>query len=117
MNVKVEIIKDIPIKQISKFEDRVVYNAAILTREYTKSANAYPYLTGRLRASEVSSPVVGSNKEYGLTAGVKYATYVWNYNNVDWTNSNTRPQWYYTIYKNQSATINSNAVSRALKEI
>lgn len=117
MNVEVEIIKGIPKQQIEKFEDKVVYNTTILTREYTKSANTYPYLTGRLRASEVSSPVVGSNKEYGLTAGVKYATYVWNYNNVNWTNPSTRPQWYYTTYKNQTATIVSNAVVRALKEI
>jgi hypothetical protein len=117
MNVEVEIIKDIPKQQIEKFEDKVVYNTAILTREYTKSANAYPYLTGRLRSSEVSSPVVGVNKEYGLTAGVKYASRVWDYNNVNWTNPSTRPQWYYTTFKNQTNTIVSNAVVRALKEI
>ena len=117
MNVEVKIIKDIPVKQIEKFEDRVVYDTAIITREFTKSANAYPYLTGKLRASEVSSPVVGSNKSYGLGAGVNYAQYVWDYNNVNWTNSSTKPQWYYTTFKNQTSTIVSNAVNRALKEI
>lgn len=117
MNVEVEIIKDIPKEQINKFEDRVVYNTAILTREHTKSANAYPYLTGKLRASEISSPVVGSNKEYGLTAGVKYAKAVWNYTNVNWTNPSTQPQWYYNVFKKEGTTIISNAVSRSLKEI
>lgn len=117
MDIEVKIIKEISKEQIDKFEDKVVYNAAILTREYTKSANAYPYLTGKLRATEVSSPVVGSNKKYGLTAGVKYATRVWNYKNVNWTNPSTRPQWYYTTFKNQTNTIVSNAVVRALKEI
>lgn len=117
MNVEVKIIKDIPKDQINKFEDKVVYNTAILTREYTKSANAYPYLSGELRRSEVSSPIVGSNGNYGLTSGVKYAKSVWNYKNVNWTNSSTRPQWYYSVFRQKGASIVNNAVSRTLKEI
>lgn len=37
MEVEFEIIKDIPVDQISKFEDRAIYNVAMLTREYTKA--------------------------------------------------------------------------------
>lgn len=117
MNVEIKIIKDIPKDQINKFEDKTIYNTAVLTREYTKTANAYPYLTGELRRSEVSSPIVGSNKSYGLTAGVGYAKYVWDYKNVNWTNSSTQPQWYYSVFRQKGASIVSNAVSRALKEI
>ncbi len=117
MNIEFVVLKDIPTKQISKFEDRVVYNTAVLTREYTKIANAYPYRTGRLRASEVSSAVTGSNKSYGLGAGTNYAKTVWNYENVNWTNPSTQPKWYLTTFKNKATSIVSNAVSRALKEI
>lgn len=117
MNIEVQIIKDIPKDQIKKFEDRTTYNTAVLTREYTKSANAYPYLTGELRRSEVSSPIVGSNNSYGLIAGVKYAKRVWNYKNVNWTNASTQPQWYYSVFRQKGASIVNNAVSRALKEI
>lgn len=117
MNVEVKIIKELPLKEISKFEDKVVYNTAVITREFTKSANAYPYRTGKLRSSEVASPITGSNKEYGLGAGVGYATRVWNYSNVNWTNPSTQPKWYLTTFKNQTIGIVHNAVNRALKEI
>lgn len=118
MNIEVKIIKDIPKNEINKFEDKVVYNTAVLTREYTKSANAYPYRTGELQRSEISAPIISSgNKSYGLSAGVGYAKSVWNYKNVNWTNSSTQPQWYYSIFRKQGASIMQNAVSRALKEI
>lgn len=117
MNVEVKIIKGLPTEQISKFEDRTVYNTAVLTREFTKSRNNYPYRTGKLMRSEVSSPVIGSNKEYSLTGGVDYAKYVWKMENVNWTNSNTKPQWYYTNFNEKGAVLLTNAVIRALKEI
>ena len=117
MNAEVIIIKDLPIKQIQNFEDKVVYNTALLTREYTKNSNAYPYLSGKLRRTEVATPIVGSNKEYGLTAGVNYAKYVWNMSDVKWTNQETKPKWYFATFKNQAQIIVSNAVMRVKKEI
>ena len=42
--IKFKWVKELPIKQINKFEDRVVYNVAVFTREYTKGTDAYPYL-------------------------------------------------------------------------
>lgn len=117
MNVKFEWVKPIPKEQINQFEDRVVYNTAVYTREYTKGSGVYPYLSGELSRSESASPIVGSHKEYGLTAGVDYALYVWNMKNVNWTNSSTQPQWYYTQFKNNAETIVNQAISSALKEI
>ena len=32
MDIEVKVIKGIPTKQIDKFEDRVVYNTAVLTK-------------------------------------------------------------------------------------
>lgn len=117
MNVEVKIIRGIPKEQIDKFEDRVVYNTAVLTREFTKSRNTYPYRTGRLRSSEVAVPIIGSNKEYGLGAGVYYAKYVWDMYNVNWTNPSTKPQWYYGNFREKGASIIAGAVVKAKKEI
>ena len=117
MNVEIEIVKEIPKKQINQFEDRVVYNVATLTREYTKASNSYPYLSGKLERSEIASPITGKDKEYSLLSGVDYAKYVWNMKDVSWTNSSTKPQWYLTNYKQNQQTIIKSAENRALRSL
>lgn len=117
MNIEVKIIQDIPVDQINKFEDRTIYNMALLTREYTKSANGFPYLTGQLRRTETSTPIVGSNKQYGLSSGVDYAKYVYAMQDAHWTNTNTLPHWYASIFEQQTQKIVNNAVNYALKEV
>lgn len=117
MNAKINWIKDIPTKQINNYEDKIVYNVAVLTREFTKSSNAFPYLTGELMKNEIAVPITGSNKEYGLSAGVDYAIRVYNYKKANWTNPGTQPSWYYTVFKKNCYTIVGEAKARALKEI
>lgn len=117
MQFEVIIKKDIPKEQIEKFEDKVVYNMAVSTREYVKSKNGFPYLTGKLKSTEIAAPIIGGNKNYELTAGVDYATKVWNYTNVNWTNPSTIPKWYFTAFKDKGTVLTSNAVVKALKEI
>ena len=115
--IQVEIKKDIPTKEITKFEDRVVYYAALYTREYTKNLNAYPELTGELRNQEIKAPIKGSNGTYELLDGVDYAKYVYKMTNVKWTNQSTIPQWYYNVYNKKQQTIMDKAREAALKEI
>jgi hypothetical protein len=118
MSIEAKIIKDIPKEQIKNFEDKVIYNTAMLTREYVKGIGAYPYLTGRLERTEAASPIVKLGEaEYGLTSGVDYAKRVWNYKNVNWTNPGTMPQWYYTAYRQKGKILLNNAVEKALKEL
>ena len=117
MNIEVKIVKDLPVEQINKFEDKVVYDVAVLTREFTKSSNAFPYLTGELQRQEIAAPIIGSNKDYGLSAGVSYATRVYNFKNANWTNPSTQPQWYYNVFNKNGNTIISDSVVRALKEV
>lgn len=117
MEINFKITKDIPVKEITNFEKKVVYNTAVYTREYTKGASAYPYLSGRLQRTEIAAPIVGSGMTYGLTAGVDYAVSVWNYKNVNWTNSSTQPQWYASIFSKHYASIVNQAVNSSLKEI
>ena len=100
------------------FTDKVVFNVAVLTREMTKRLRAYPRLTGKLEQEEIASQIIGNDKEYGLIAGVDYAVNVWTYGeNTAWTNPNTQPQWYYSIYDRYGKEIVNNAVNRALKEV
>lgn len=118
MEIDIEVLKEIPTDQIKKFEDRTIYNIAVLTREYTKGANAFPYLTGELERQEVAAPIIKSdNCDYGLATGVDYATKVWHYKNANWTNPNTQPQWYASVLKTSLETIVNNAVNTALKEV
>lgn len=116
MNVEVKIIKGIPTEQIESFEDRVVYDVAVETREMTKGLRAYPYLSGELERKEIAEPVTGSNKEYSLGAGVDYAVRVYNLDNVKWTNPSTEAHWYHTVFDKRKAIIVKGAVFKALKE-
>ena len=117
MNIDVKWVKEIPKKQIDNFTDRVVYDVAVFTREYTKGTSAFPRLSGELERQEIAAPIVGTHKEYGLTSGVDYAKYVWKMKDVSWTNKSTKPQWYYTEFKNDAEKIVNQAVNTALKEI
>ena len=118
MEIDIQIIRDIPADQIKKFEDRTIYNTAVFTREFTKSENAFPELSGELKRQEVAVPIQDlGNNAYGLGTGVDYATIVWNYKNAKWTNPNTQPQWYASVLKSNYSTIINNAVQVALKEV
>ena len=117
MKLEAKIVKDIPEKQIKRYEDRVVYFSAVETREYTKGMGAYPRLTGELERTEVASPITGGNATYNLLAGVDYAKYVWNYQNAKWTNTKTIPQWYANVFKKYQKRILQTAESRASQEI
>lgn len=117
MKIELKWLKDIPTQKINMFEDRVVYNVAILTRERVKNTDAYPYLSGELARQEIKQPIMGSNKQYAWLSGTDYAMYVWNMKNVNWTNKKTKPQWYYTQYKQEEKKILSQAENIAIKEI
>ena len=117
INIDVSIIKDIPTKDITKFEDRVVYNAAMYTREYTKNLNAYPELTGELKKQEIKAPITGSNGSYELLDGTTYAKCVYKMKGVKWTNKSTIPQWYDNVYKKKQDLIMEKAKQAALKEL
>lgn len=118
VQVKVKVIKDIPKDQIKTFEDRQMYNVAVITREFTKSANAFPRETGELARQEIKLPIVKVNENaYGLLRGTEYASYVWKMTRVKWTNPMTKPKWYSTIYKQRETTIVEMATDRALKEL
>ena len=117
-SVDVKVKKDIPKEEIEQFEDRSVYYTAVLTREITKGARAYPHLTGELERQEIRTPIYKrDHAKYGLLRGTKYASYVYKMTNVKWTNPATRPQWYGSMYRQKEKVIIETAQNRALKEI
>jgi hypothetical protein len=59
----------------------------------------------------------GKDKKYSLLSGVDYAKYVWNMENVKWTNSSTKPKWYLTNFEQSASTIVSSAVQRSLRSL
>lgn len=118
MDVRVEILKDIPKEQIKRYEDKVVYNAAVLTREYTKDMRAYPHLSGELEEQELKlKPSKEGHAIYSLLDGTTYAKYVYDMTGVHWTRKSTIPQWYENVYRKKENTIISSAQSKALREI
>ena len=119
MNIKVsvEIPKQLPVKELDNYVDKVVYNTARITLDYTNSKQRFPYRTGELKRASMAEGVVGEgNKTYHLGAqGVDYAPIVWNYpQSTNWTNPNTFAQWYVTEYKNEKETITQQAINNAL---
>lgn len=118
INVKVEIPRELPVKELNHYADSVVHNVARITLDFTNSKQRFPYLTGELnRASMAEGVVKESDKTYYLGAqGVDYAPTVWEYpQRTNWTNPNTYAQWYVTEYKNEKELINSLAVNEAMK--
>lgn len=116
IGVKVEMPKELPVKELVQYCDDVVFNVARATLDFTNSKGHFPYLTGELnRASMAEGVVKESYATYHVGAsGVNYAPAVWNYpQNTNWTNPNTYAQWFITEFKNDKELIMYQAVSRA----
>lgn len=114
--VKVEIVKDIPTKEINKYMDQVVFGIARATLDFTNTGHHFPYRTGALNRASMSEGVVYEGfATYHLGArGVEYAPKVWNYENVNWTNKATFPKWYLTEFQKDKNVIVQSAIKNVL---
>lgn len=120
IGVKIEMPKELPVKELAQYCDDVVFNVARATLDFTNSKGHFPYLTGELnRASMAEGVVKESYATYHLGAsGVNYAPAVWDYpQNTNWTNPNTYAQWFITEFKNDKELIMEQAVSRAKSKL
>ena len=119
INVKVEIPKELPVKELNQYIDDVVFNAARITLDLTNSKGHFPYLSGDLNRAAMAEGVrTLGNKIYGLGAdGAEYAPAVWKYpqRGTNWTNPETYAQWYMTEFKNDKELIMSRAIESAKK--
>lgn len=118
ISVKVEIPRELPVRELDNYVDQVVFNTARITLDFTNSKRRFPYLTGELNRASMAEGVVheGSKTYYLGAQGVDYAPDVWEYpQSTNWTNPNTYAQWYMTEYKNEKELITQQAVSNAMK--
>lgn len=119
IGVKVEMPKELPVKELAQYCDDVVFNVARATLDFTNTGEHFPYLTGELnRASMAEGVVKESYATYHVGAeGVDYAPAVWGYpQNTNWTNKNTYAQWYVTQFKEKKELIIDKAVSMAKRK-
>lgn len=119
INVSVEIKRDLPIDQLKKWQDKVIYSMARATLDFTNSANHFPYRTGELNRASMAQGVEGNNGTYFLGArGVNYAPRVWEYGpNTNWTNSKTLPQWYTSVFSKYKNEIVNLAIKNSESEL
>ena len=119
-HISFKVVKPLPVTEISNWEDKVVYGIARATLDFTNSAHHFPYLTGELNRASMSEGVVQETKgTYHLGArGVSYAPAVWKYGQgTNWTNKQTLPQWYKSVYNKYRNTINEVALKGAEGEL
>lgn len=121
INIDIEIVKDLPAKELAQYCDDVVFNVARQTLDLTNTGGHFPYLTGELsRASMAEGVVKEKHATYYVGAeGVDYAKYVWKYpqKGTNWTNKETYAQWYVTQFKNKKELIIQNAISKAKEKL
>lgn len=120
-SVQIEIVKDLPVEQIKKWEDKVVYSLARETLDFTNSAHYFPYKTGALNISSMNKGVVNmGNMTYGLgyEGTTEYAPRVWQFGKgTNWTNPNTLPQWYISAFSKHKTELVQLALKDAESEL
>ena len=120
IKVEVQILKDLPVDEIEEYMDLTIYGVARATMDYTLSDNRFPYRTGNLQRSSMAHDP-RKEKEYtyclDVPAEADYAKYVWNMENVNWTNLDTYSKWFETVYKEKKDIITQNAVNNAIRSV
>lgn len=119
ITVKVQVVKDLPVEQLRKWQDKVVYGVARATLDFTNSNHYFPYRTGALNQGSMAMGVQGANGEYELGAtGVSYAPRVWKFGeDTNWTNPSTLPQWYVSTFSRHKTEIMDVAIKNAESEL
>jgi len=120
LRISVEVVKDIPKKEISNYVDKVIMGVARHTLDLTDSLGFFPRLTGELQRASMAEGVVQEkpNTYYLGARGVSYAPRVWEMGEgTNWTNPNTKPQWYVYTYETYQNLIMEDAIKQAESEL
>lgn len=122
IQVSIEVTRPLPVDKIENWQDKVVFGMARATLDFTNTKQHFPRLTGALQEGSMATGVVTINKKtYGLDydkTTTTYAPIVWQYGkNTNWTNSNTLPQWYYSVFDRYTNEIVEVAVKNAESEL
>ena len=120
--ISFKVVKPLPVKEISNWEDKVVFGIARATLDFTNTRHHFPYLSGDLNRASMSAGVINISKgTYGLgydNENVDYGKTVWKYGQgTNWTNKSTLPQWYKSVYNKYRNEINQVALKGAEGEL
>lgn len=117
ISIEIKIVKDLPVKEINNYMDKVVFGIARATLDFTNTGHHFPYRTGELnRASMAEGVVKDGFGSYHLGArGAEYAPKVWKWGSgTNWTNPSTYPQWYITEFQKDKNIIVNSALKTVL---
>ena len=119
ISIEVEIPKELPFSKMNDFMDLCMFGVSRMTLDFTNTGSHFPYRTGELARASMAEGVVNDGWcNYHLGAnGVDYAPKVYEYGEkTHWTNPDTYPQWYETVFSQNESTILDLARQQAEKE-
>lgn len=124
--ISFKVVKPLPVKEISNWEDKVVYGIARTTLDFTNSKKAFPWRTGTLNLASMAAGVskfgeasygLGYSKEYNGVS-VNYGKKVYEYpQSTNWSRSSTIAHWYKGVYDRYRNEINQVALKGAEGEL
>ena len=122
IQVSVEVTRPLPVEKLNQWQDKVVYEMARTTLDFTNTKQHFPRLTGALQEGSMATGVVSINKKtYGLDydkTTTTYAPRVWEYGyGTNWTNKSTLPQWYMSVFDKYKNEIVGLAIKDAESEL
>lgn len=106
-------------KGLKRIPDKTLFHIASETLDMS-----YPMIpmsnikghAGTLRRSSKAGGVRGGHGDYYIGSYTKYAKYVWNMENVNWTTPGTNNKWFARTLKKHGQVILNNAITKARKE-
>lgn len=105
-------------RNLNRLPDEILYTIAKEVLDMTDSKEYFPKRSSDLERSSMANGVRGENGEYYIGSFTEYASYVWNMPQEDtnWTNPNSKSQWYAYTLKENGQLILDTAVNREWKE-
>jgi len=118
--ISIKVVKDLPVEQLKKWQDKVVYSLARATLDFTNSSHYFPYRSGELNKSSMARgviPIGQSTYGLGYQGSTTYAPRVWQMgSNTNWTNPSTLPQWYISTFEKHKTELLQLAIKNAESE-
>ena len=112
-NAVIVRINDKTMKELEQMPDKVCYAVARQFLDRLGSSKVTPYKTGKTEMTMFSNGVRGSNKNYSIGNYTNYAGYVYAFpQSVNWTNPQSKAQWFETYWKSNGKIIFENVVAR-----
>ena len=109
--VKIKFNQDTMYK-LYNVSDKCLYAIARQTLDYVGSSKATAYKSGKTETSMFVQGVQPEPGGYFIGDFTDYAKNVYWKKNANWTNPQTRPQWFHTIWKEQGDLITDNCIKR-----